>query len=407
MPTIRVLHITPSVRLLGARRSLLTLIRELAGTRYDPVALAPEAGALTNELDKRHLPWIKLRLPPWRKGASWLTLPARTAALREIIARERIGLIHCNEIYSNPHAAVAASGGALALALAGALLSRRLAHPLTVPVVTHMRLSVTPRMARNYLLGEASRIIAVSEAAAADFDIFHWKARKVRVVHNGVDFEEFDNARARRRLTRRELGFDDDDFVIGQIGLLMPRKRPRFLLDAAAPILNRVPNAKFLFIGETSPGQESYADELKALAERAGISSAVRFLPFQRRIADFFAALDLNVLVSNDEGFGRVIIEAAAAGVPTIGSNTGGIPELIEDGKTGFLVGLRNVDDKTFWKELPAFVDLVAALAADTQTCRAMGAAACERAHALFSAGKHARAVTAVFDEALENAART
>ena len=401
MATYRVLHITPSVRLLGARRSLLTLVRELAGSRFEPLVLAPSDGGLTRELDKRHLRWVKLRMPPWRKAMSWATIPGRVAALRDLCARERIDLIHCNEIYPNPHALVAASGAPLGREFASALLQKRLLYPLRIPVVTHMRLSVTPRMVRNYMLAHATRVIAVSNAAAADFDPFTWKSRTVRVVYNGVDFEEFGDAVTRRDATRQRLGYTPDDFVIGQIGLLMPRKRPRFLVECAPEILRLVPNAKFLLIGEASPGQQDFVEELKALVESLGVAHAFRFLPFQQQVADYFAALDLNVLLSNDEGFGRVVIEAAAAQVPTIGSNVGGIPELIIDEETGYILGPRDASDTQFGLLGTGFAHMVYSLAANPDLRRAMALKAHTRCRELFSMERAARGVVDVFEEAI------
>ncbi len=401
--TIRkVLHITPSVRLLGARRSLLTLVRELAGTRYEPVVLAPAAGALTEELDKRRLPWRELRLPPWRKAASWLTIPGRVRALREIIRDEKIDLVHCNEIYPNPHALVAASAGPAMRELASAALLHRPTYPLGVPVVTHMRLSVTPRLVRNYLLEHATRIICVSHGAARDFDGFTWRDRKVRVVYNGVDFGEFEAARGRREAVRERLGYGPGDFVIGHVGLMMPRKRPRFLIETAPELLRLLPQARFLFVGEASPGQAHHLDELKARARELGVDHAVRFLPFQQQVADIFAALDLNTLLSNDEGFGRVVIEAAACRVPTVGSHVGGIPELIVDGETGYILGPPDCPDAEFSQLTTGFAHLVLGLARREPVREEMGRRAYERARKLFSMEQHARSVVEVFDEAVE-----
>lgn len=405
MRKIRVLHITPSVRLLGARRSLLTLVCHLAGTRIEPIVLAPCAGALTEELDKRRLPWQELRLPPWRKLGSWLTIPSRIAALRRLCDELEIDLIHCNEIYPNPHALMASADAPLSHALGSRLFGSAPVR-LVRPVVTHMRLSVTPRMVQNYYLSQATRVIAVSEGAARDFDPFPWKNDKVRVVHNGIDFDEFADARSRRSLVRHGLGYEDRHFVIGQFGLLMPRKRPRFLLEAAPAILRAVPEARFLFIGETSPGQENLLTELQDLARTLQVEHAVQFLPFQRRIAEYFGAIDLNMLVSDDEGFGRVVIEAAAAGVPTVGSNVGGIPELIDHDRTGFLLGSPGMTHDAFWQEMPRFVEIVTRLAQNRQNAMDMGAAAMTRAQQRFSADSYVQNVATVFDEAMEDFGR-
>ncbi|MCX7625201.1 MAG: glycosyltransferase family 4 protein [Candidatus Sumerlaeaceae bacterium] len=403
MKRVRVLHITPSVRLLGARRSLLTLVKELAGTRFEPLVLVPRQGALTEELDKRHLRWIALELPPWRKGSSWLTMHSRLIALRNILHQEKIDLIHCNEIYPNPHAVVASSDMPLWRELFASIVIRRSLRGPLVPVVTHNRLSVSPRMIQNYLLGDSTRIIAVSHAAAKDFAQEAWFGQKVRVVYNGIEFDEFERAKSRRDEVRARLGFDPSDVVFGMVGLLMPRKRPQFLLDASPDILARVPRARFLFVGDPSPRHEYYAEELRKRAHELGISDRVTFLPFQERVAGIFAAMDVHVLLSNEEGFGRVVIEAAAAGIPTIGSRVGGIQELIVDNETGFLIGNENAfDDKEFWKHMSEFVEAATLLACDANRRRAMGLAAYEHCLMHFSSEQYVHGVVRVFQEALE-----
>jgi L-malate glycosyltransferase len=398
---LRVLHITPSVRLLGARRSLLTLVKHLHGTRIEPLVVVPSRGALTEEFDRLRLPYVVLPLPPWRKAYSWKSMWHQVSALRELVMRQQIDLVHCNEIYPNPHALVAASAGRSNWELMSRLLQGRgLAHK-RIPVVTHMRLSVTPPMIRKYYLSEAARIIAVSEGAARDFDGYDWKAQKVRVVYNGLDFEEFEDAREHRHRTREELGFRPDDFVIGQIGLMMPRKRPKFLLEAAPEILKHVPQARFLFVGESSPGQANYLENLKQSVQALGLGHAVRFLPFQAQIARYFGALDLNMLVSDDEGFGRVVVEAAAAHAPSVGSRVGGIPELIEDGETGFLLGKYGAKDEEFWKEIPQFVEHVKLLSSSGGIYESMAARAHTMAKEKFSAETYVKRVAEVFDEAV------
>ncbi len=403
MKSIRVLHITPSVRLLGARRSLLTLVKELAGSRFEPLVLVPRPGPFTDELDKRKLPWVALELPPWRKSYSWARIPARIHEFRQLLRAHSIDLIHCNEIYPNPHAVAAASTAPPWKELLCNVTMKRQMGKRALPIVTHNRLSVTPRMIRNYLLGDATRIIAVSRAAAEDFSGEPWYKRKVRVVYNGIDFDEFELALEKRDQVREQLGFGREDFVIGSIGLLMPRKRPRFLLEAMPLILQKVPNARVLFVGDPSPGQEQYARELQSFAEKLGVSNHVTFLPFQERVAEFFAALDLHVLLSNDEGFGRVVIEAAAARVPTIGSRVGGIKELVLHNETGVLIGdERARDDTVFWYYLEDFAAAVTELALAPTLRRRMGQAAYEHCRRHFSIEPYVQGVVSVFQEALD-----
>lgn len=400
MNYLRVLHITPSVRLLGARRSLLALVKELAGTRVESLVVVPAKGALTDELDRLRIPYKVVFLPPWRKGKSWLTMARQVSALRDVIDEFQPDVIHCNEIYPNPHALVAAAGGKVWPELLSRAIMRKPLKPLRMPIVTHMRLSVNDRLIKNYHLADATRLIAVSHGAAKDFDGYSWKESRVKVVYNGIDFAPFLAARAQRDKTRAALGFAPDDFVIAQIGLMMPRKRPKFLIDSALDILAKVPNARFLFIGDASPRQEAYLDELKARVSELGFEPGTLWLPFQTEIAPYFAAADLNMLVSDEEGFGRVILEAAAAGAPTVGSRVGGIPELIEDENTGYLLGEPGASDEDFWKQRERFVEIVEHLAKDRDSAAHMAEAASARAQEKFGLEQYVQGCVAVFEEA-------
>ena len=127
----------------------------------------------------------------------------------------------------------------------------------------------------------------------------------------------------------------------------------------------------------------------------------MRFLPFQAQIARYFGALDLNMLVSDDEGFGRVVVEAAAAHVPSVGSRVGGIPELIEDGDTGFLLGKYGARDQEFWKEIPQFIEHVKLLSSNDGVYKSMTARAYAMAKERFSAETYVKKVVEVFDEAV------
>lgn len=402
----RILHITPSVRLLGARRSLLTLAQHLYSSAAEILVVVPAKGALTDEFDKYRIPYEVIYLPPWRKAKSWFgneSIPQQVKKLQTLIAEFQPDVIHCNEIYPTPHALVAATQGKTWLELLSRFLHGYNVKPMQYPVVTHMRLSVSPKLIKNYYLRDTERLIAVSEGAASDFDGYDWKTEKVRVVYNGVPAEPFAAARAKRADVRARLGFAETDFVIGQFGLMMPRKRPKFLLEAAPKILQVVPHAKFLFIGETSRDHESYLDGIKERAKELGVAHAMVFLPFQTEIAEYFGAIDLNMLVSDDEGFGRVVLEAAAAHVPTVGSRVGGIPELIVDGETGWLLGEPNASDEEFFKSIPQFTDIVKKLSLDADYREHIGSNAAKRAERLFSPERYVEETAKVFDEAISS----
>jgi glycosyltransferase involved in cell wall biosynthesis len=282
--------------------------------------------------------------------------------------------VHCNEIYPNPYAvracASAGEGG------------RR------IPVVTHMRLSATPRMIRNYDLDRADRIVVPSAKAGQDFDIWPDKEERVRVIHNGVDLTDFRRTRSPIE-ARRQIGLAGEGQWLAVIGQIGPRKAGDVILRAFGRIVSEFPEARLMFVGNPHRGQEAFAEELRRESERPPLAGRVFFFPFTQRILTHYEAADVNLLVSRDEGFGRTIIEAGALGVPSIGSRVGGIPELIDEGHTGLLV---NVDDDA------DLAEAMRTMLANETLRRAMGDTAFRHVAQNFSIRTHAEKMMGLYD---------
>jgi len=372
-----ILYLTPSVRLLGARQSLLALVRELDPRRYRPVVCCQSRGQLTEELDRLGVRVEIVRTGWWRKARYWPGIPLAVLRLRALIRRENVALIHCNEIYPTPFAVVAGS-------MTG------------TPVVTHMRLSVTPKLTRKYWLHRAERVVVVSNAAGDDFS--HWpdKSSKVVTIYNGVDLEKYRLAEPREAL-RRELGLEPDDFAMGLIATWAHRKRQHVAVEAMARLAERVPRARLVLVGGAARSQSEYEAELRAQVEARGLRDRVHFIPFTEDIARIYNALDLNLLISGDEGFGRTIIEAATLGVPSIGAMAGGIPELIHDRQTGWLIPVDDPD---------ALAARVEELAGAPESIRQAGEQARELVRVRFSIQKHTREMMALYDRVLREQER-
>ncbi|MCX7014925.1 MAG: glycosyltransferase family 4 protein, partial [Candidatus Sumerlaeota bacterium] len=221
MPPRTVLYMTPSVRMLGARQSLLTLVAHLDRDRYRPLVCCQTPGALTEALDRAGVEWVCVKTGWWRKARYWPRIPFALWRLVRLVRRRGIDLIHCNEIYPNPYAC----------------LVRRWTG---APVATHMRLTVTPDMARKYWLHDADRIIVVSEAAGRDFDFWPDKDRRVRVVYNPIDASAY-AVDEPREITRRRLGWTPDAFVVALVGTWTPRKRQHVAIEAVGMLAERLP----------------------------------------------------------------------------------------------------------------------------------------------------------------------
>jgi glycosyltransferase involved in cell wall biosynthesis len=152
------------------------------------------------------------------------------------------------------------------------------------------------------------------------------------VVPSGVDIEEFTEPKRSREEVREELGLGPDEPVALTVGRLVEVKAQHFLLDAAALILRENPGARFVLVGE-GPLRNSLGRQ----AERLGIAERVVFTGFRNDVADILHAADLFVLTSLNEGMGRVLVEAMAAGLPAVAFGVGGVVDLV-DGEVGALI---------------------------------------------------------------------
>lgn len=155
---------------------------------------------------------------------------------------------------------------------------------------------------------------------------------KLRTIPNGIDLQRFHPDAEARAAVRGELGIPDDAWVAGTVGRLAPEKDQALLLRAVAPLLS--PARRLVVVGD---GAELPA--LRAQAEALGERGRFVHLTGARRdVPRCLAALDVFALSSRTEGLPLVIPEAMATGLPVVSTAVGGIPGVLDEGATGFLV---------------------------------------------------------------------
>lgn len=155
------------------------------------------------------------------------------------------------------------------------------------------------------------------------------------VIFSGIDTDPFDEAIARREQTRASLGIAPDELLIGGIGRLEPIKGFTYFVDAARVIAEAEPKARFVLAGGGA-----LAEALREQARPMG--ARFQCLGWYQDVPGLMAALDVAVVPSVNEGMGRVLLEAGAAGVAAVASRVGGIPDIVNDGETGLLVPPRD-----------------------------------------------------------------
>ena len=156
---------------------------------------------------------------------------------------------------------------------------------------------------------------------------------RISVVHSAYRTDRFRRGLDGRRV-RAELGLAAGTPLVGVVGRLVRDKGQDVFLDAAARVLSRRPDARFVLVG-TGPLEQ----ELRARASALGIAPAVSFLGFRDDMPEITAALDVSALPSVDcDASSAALKEALACGVPVVATDIGGAAEIVRDGVTGFIV---------------------------------------------------------------------
>jgi glycosyltransferase involved in cell wall biosynthesis len=195
-----------------------------------------------------------------------------------------------------------------------------------------------------FAANRAAGIIANSEATANAYRKAGGRNRKMRVIPNGFDIEDFRlSSEPEVDGVRASLG-DEDEFLVGLFGRITAWKGQRVLIQA----LGLLPQVKAVVVGDAlfTEQDQQYKRELVDLCRHLGVADRVHFTGFQQNVLPFLHAVDLVVHCSiAPEPFGRVIVEAQLAGKPVIAARSGAPTEIIEDGVNGLLVTPGNPED--------------------------------------------------------------
>ena len=164
--------------------------------------------------------------------------------------------------------------------------------------------------------------------------------REFAVIGNGVDIERF--SQPDPNIGRLRLGLQTEDFCIGLIGRVCHQKGVDLFVQAAIQIANRLPQARFVIVGDIE--DRSLHEQCQANIVSARLGEVIRFIGHVDDVAPVFETLDLLVAPSRWEGFGLILVEAMAAGVPIIASRVGAIPEVTQSGRAARLVASEDAD---------------------------------------------------------------
>ena len=206
------------------------------------------------------------------------------------------------------------------------------------------------------------------------------------VVHDGIRLPALSTPDDKLRV-RRALGLPDDRRIVLFAGQIVERKGLADLLRAWSLLREQHDRAMLVIVGDDLQHQGAYRREMEMLNRELG--DIARFVGFQFDIASWQTAADIAIVPSHIEPLGLVVMEAMSRGLPVIGANTGGIPEMIVHGETGLLAAPHSP---------PSLAAALADLLTSPDRCRQFGAAGRRRCEAAFQLDSHVDAIVEQYE---------
>lgn len=351
----------------GGGKSLLSLLSGLPESGWKAHVVVPGEGQFTDVLVDMQIPHTIFAFKPleWRQPFAGIRT---TLSWLKLFSQINPALIHANGFDLSRSFALAAG-------------------MLDIPYITHVRFPMEPVGARWTLHGlpkPAAFIFnshAMKDALWPNLSTLAPHSRPY-VAHNAVDLESFMPAPWPEGPVLR----------IGMVANFAPFKRHEDFLIMAAEMTKARQDLEFWIVGEDTQGTGRRA-VLEQLTRDLGIESYVRFLGHRSDIPDIIKQLHLLVVPSQFEPFGRVVIEAMACGRPVIGSRDGGIPEIIDNGQTGYLVEVG---------DCMAFARAALALLSDRSKWEGMSRQAVTVVRERFSTPSHVENITSIYRDTLK-----
>jgi glycosyltransferase involved in cell wall biosynthesis len=383
---MKVLYVNHTAEVSGAERSLLELIAALP-RRVRPRLATPE-GPLADRAQLLSIPTVSisgtagsLRLHPLHTARALGEIAAAAAGLRRATREFDPTLVHANSIRAG--------------------LALGLSRP-QVATVVHVRDCLPPGRLSSATLrlvsATATTVVANSEYTAESVRRAAPKA-KVEVVHSPVDLERWDPSGIDRVHARARLpGVRSRALLLGVLAQLTPWKGQDAAIETLHLLRKQGVDAHLLLIGSakfvagsTRFDNRAYVDGLKDQVRELRLEDRVSWLGEREDVVELVAALDVLLLPSHEEPFGRAVIEAMALEVPVIATSVGGPAEILTDGREGYLVPPRS---PVAWAEAVRLIG-------DPALRRLMGRAGRQRVEEAFTLGHHVDSMVAVYDRAL------
>jgi glycosyltransferase involved in cell wall biosynthesis len=385
---VRVLYVNHTAEVSGSERSLLSLLGGLPPSVQPLVASPP--GRLARAVEDLGIPVTaiantagSLRLHPTHTPRALAEMSLAALQVHRAARRHRADVVHANSIRAGIELSLAR------VTPAASVVHVRDCLPAGTITTATMRLIATT----------ATTIVANSRYTAASIRTAAPDAR-LEVVHPAIDLASFDPARIDRDAARARLGVAGTRRVLlGVVAQLSPWKGQDAAIEALRLLREQGVDAHLLLIGSakfvarsTRFDNKSYVCRLRQLVADAGLEDRVAWLGERDDVPELVRALDVLLLPSHEEPFGRALLEALALEVPALATNVGGPPELIRDGREGYLLAP---------EEPAAWAQAVRRVVEGPEQGRAMGRAGRLRIAEAFDVKHHVARVLALYERVL------
>lgn len=361
----RILYLSGSI-FGGSERQLFYLVTNLEQSRYQATVVCPDNGAFPDQLRTAGIDIVIHPLPAWRKWKYRLHRYSAASRLVQLARQRQVQLIHVSDSWHNPYAI-------------------RVARQCGIPIISHVKAPIRLDQVTKYGFHNMSAIISISERYTPPFLEAGISPNKIEVIVNCVDLDAFESIGVKPNTLRQK--FTLRRFVIGIVGRIEPFKRQKEFVKIASHVLKAYQDVSFLIIGGTQPNPEhlTYERELRQLISELNLTEFVTCTDHHEDMPTVMQGLDLLLTLSA----GSVVPEAMAAGKPVIATPVGSAIDMIDDGRTGWVVP-------------PLPIETIAArivqVIRNPSLCEQMGRAARAHAERHFSIAKHVEQVQAVYD---------
>jgi glycosyltransferase involved in cell wall biosynthesis len=386
---IRVLFISHDAGMWGAQRTLLTLLSAIDRRVCSPLLVVPNEGPLGEMAAGNGIPVFVRNMVHWISDSSATspmrrlryryrflrTLNVRCKAIERLITENGIDLVYTNTV----------------TCIEGAIAAKRTRKPhlwhIHEPIMRNSELiPLLPFWFYCAVMKSMSNsVIFPSKALAIDYPQF---SRMSYIVYNGLPPTFVRDRPLARAKLKNILCSDTAGKLIAVLGALQPRKDILTFLTAAEQVAKRVENSIFLIVGT---GFENYTNLIRNRIKELNLDSKVILLGYWKDdVYDLLAAIDVLVISSEQESFGLTAIEALAMETPVVATRCGGPEEVLMDGKTGFLVPV---------KEPGPMADAIVRLLMSPELARCMGATGRKHVSEFFGVDRYVQGIQRAIQE--------